>query len=185
MVFDFLSKPKEPIGETVNAEQQNVTPFYAEQGTNELGKIMIDSEDFVSKLKYELMGWIEVGDNVYEARGHKLMNEKGASWMATLVRSHDRRGTYLTIIDDDDVIRITKDIWRIVDRAIIKNMDEWEMPTDSASWSLARAMVVNAVYFALRRGENGEEKKFFAKTHESKVISKQDMSQKMQKGFFG
>ena len=180
-----LGKPQQPIGETVETEQQNVTPFYSDQSSAELGKIMIDSSDFVRRVKYQLMGFVETSENNFEPIGFKLMNERGASWIATMVDVFVRKETYLTNIDDTDVIRITKDLWRIIDRAIIKNHANWEMSIDQSSMSLSRAIAISPIYFSLRRGENAEEKKFFAKTHESKVISRQDARQQQSKSFWG
>ena len=176
-------KKEDESRERVESEQQQQIPFYADPSTAELGKIMIDSTDFVNRTRYRLLGYIETDSGIFEPVGHKLMNPQGASWIITMLDSHIGKDVVLTKIDEDDVIRITKHIWRITNRAILSNKERWGMPNDPASWSLAVAIVVDNVYFALKRGENGEEKRFFAKTHESKIVSRQDVTQKQPRGF--
>lgn len=181
----LFNSNQQPTGETVETEQQHYMPFYSDTSNTELGKIMIDSTDFVKKIKYQLMGFVEIKENEFEQIGYKIMNEEGASLLATMASGHIGKETYLTKIKDVDVIRIIKDLWKIIDRAIIANCEKWEMPNDPSAWSTARSIVLNNIYFALRRGEDAEEKKFFAQTHESKTVSRQDANQKIAKSFWG
>jgi len=179
----FFGKKQDDTKESVESEQEQRIPFYSDPGTTELGKIMIDSSDFVNRTKFRLLGFVET-NNGFEQIGHRLMNEKGASWVISMLDSHVGKDVFLSKIEDDDVIRITKFIWRTMNRAILRNKEMWEMPNDPSSWTLAILIVVNNVYFALRRAEGAEEKRFFAKTHESKIVSRQDVTQKQQRGFF-
>lgn len=179
----FSSQPQMPIGERVNVEQQQQIPLMQLQ-SQELGKDMIDAEKLNFKAYLSLLGKMEVDGTIIQF-DEPYMNETGAARIYTILTTLNNKGTYLTKIEDNDVIRITRDLWLILLRTLIKNRTTWGLTSDISSWSTIRKIITDPIYFALRRGENAAEKKFFADTHQSKSVISQENTSKFNKGFFG
>lgn len=177
-------QPQQPVGEIARTEQSQATPFYSHQSSHELGKLMLDSANFIQRIRLQLLGYIEVSPGEFEKLGEQFMNDKGAGAIATFLDSHAGKEVFLTKITDADVIRITKHIWSIMIGSILKNKREWAIKDDPNAWSMIVAIVVNQAYFALRRGENGTEKSFFADTTENRYMTVQNSAQQFQKKSF-
>jgi hypothetical protein len=195
-MFDGLMQqaPRMPIGERQDVVQQEQVPYYHSIEGQELGKLMLDSSPQIKRVILRLMGLVEKEPNVFEDTGEKLMNSKGAARIAMLLDSHVGKDVFLSKISEEDVVRIIRDIWIIIIREFIKNIQEWDMLTwkeakgcyviDTGGLSLARSVIINPIYLALKRAQDATEKGFFADTHQSKTISSGQTSQQYKKGFF-
>ena len=176
----LFSEPKQPIGELQHAEQQNVQPFYAIN--QELGKMMLSSQELNYHVYLKLLGYIEVNGTL-QYIGEPMMTKAGAGTILTFLDSLNTKDTFLTKINDSDVIRIYKDVYTAVDELLLENQMEWKLPSDTSKWREIRALIMYPVYFALRRGENAIEKEFFADTNQTKNIVTQGTQQQFKKGF--
>ena len=181
-MFGF-GKKEETASSQQSSEQQNLTPFY--QAGEELGKIMLDSEHTIEKIRMNLLGYISINGE-YKQKGKPYMNEKGAGKIASLLDAHIGKEVFLTKIDEEDKVRIARDLWSTLIRLLVKNIDEWELSPDLGDWRAIRAIIINQAYFALCRGVEGIEKDFFRDTHQSKYVTNQSQTQRQpQGGFFG
>lgn len=176
-------EPPQPIGETQKVEQQNQIPFY--QKSEELGKEMLNVERVLEKIRLQLLGYVETSEGEYEQLGEKLVNQRGAAAIITMISSHIGKEVFLTKITDYDKVRITRDIWATLVMLIIKNRKEWALGDDIGKWKLIRGIVMNQIYFALCRGVEGVEKRFFADVYQEKQLVSQNSQQQFKKGFFG
>lgn len=181
-MFGFGGQPQQPIGETQRAEQSNQIPFY--QTSEELGKEMINTSGFLDKVRLLLLGYVETEDG-WKKIGEQLVNEKGAGAIINLLNSNVGKEVFLTKITDYDKVRIARDLWKIMIRAIIKNRIEWDMSVDSSKWKIVRCIVLNQTYYALCRGVEGTEKRFFGDVYQTKTIMANTSQQQYKKGWLG
>lgn len=173
-----------PTGETQKVESQNQIPFY--QRTEELGKEMLNIDRLIYDVRLQLLGFVEVKDDEYKQIGEKLMNDKGAAAIVSVLRSHIGKEVFLSKISDYDKVRIIKDLWATLIMLIVKNRKEWDLSEDSGKWRIIREIVINQAYFALCRAVNGTEKGFFADVYQEKQIMAQNSQQQFKKsGWLG
>lgn len=173
--------PPTPIGERNVSEQHNQIPMY--QQAQELGQQMLNVSGLIENIRLQLLGYVDVGNGKYQQIGLKLMNEKGAGAIVTMLHSHVGQEVFLTKITDYDKVRILRDLWSTMIRLLINNRIAWDLGDDVGNWRIIRAIVVNQVYFALCRGVEGTEKRFFGDVYQNKTVLTQQNQQQFKKGF--
>ena len=133
----------------------------------ELTKWQLSPEEIVEKLEHDLKGEIPKWDKetetwTWKQVGKKLMNDNGVKMIITLVFSHIGKNTILSTLKTNEIASVMKLLHKHLTLHLSDKWKEYEI--DKSDLTLINDIVTNTIWFALKRAENGAEKKFLSST---------------------
>lgn len=158
-------------------------PYVPSQQQSLPMKWMFDNQDSIFEFQNNLRGmmWMEEKDGGQWIQvGERLVNEKGVKMLTTIILNHSGKNTVLSNLTMDELLMMCKDMGKEIRKLLIYYAEDWEIK--KTYFGVIKACVMNYIFMALKRAENGFTSKIIIETTKQQVVSTyNDGSQK--KGF--
>ena len=106
------------------------------------------------------------GQEQWERRGIRLLNEKGIQYIITQIRTFTNKNTYMSYIrTEQEINKILKDFSLALLKGLSKNADNFNLYTYSHIEDIM-TIAVNYAELSLRRSINGGERNFLTSTRQ-------------------
>lgn len=167
--------------ERVQQVNEQVTPSYVSQATENLVMFQLSNFDVIEKIKYALLGYevIEGDDGKLIAKklGDQVLSDKGINIILFTLNGMAHKGIFLSNLDSNDAHKLTYAVAQRINDVLYER--EKEIGVDPAY----KAQIINIVdvnvYASLRRPVNQGERAFLSKTTERKeIVTQKDRQEK-------
>ena len=142
-----------------------------------LTRWQLTPEDIIEELENDLKGktWNSKEEKfVGSAEAEALINEKGIRSIISIVRSKINKITFLSNLDQKDIISITRDVNLTMISLLFSNANNFEIKKENLE--IITDQVVHLVYMGLMRALNEGERRFLGKAEKRMEVFKNESS---------
>lgn len=140
------------------AEVEQTIPYLNNQdsGTSDLIKWQITGDDIADNIELQLKGfqWDSI-EKKYKKKQKQILSDDGVAEVKTILTSNLGKGPILCYFSNEKEIRlICADVWQQLADKLYMKWKEWKV--EKQNLSMIRMIVVNAIFFSLKKGLMGK-----------------------------